>query len=92
MSALGEPAQFGRAVATHAEPLETSVVSSNALVRPVPPLASAMAVPVHVPLVIVPTVAISVPISFDAAIEPARSAFATEAHVHAAEAVSDLGN
>src|SRR4051812_36497844 len=40
----------------------------------VPPLLTAIAVALQVPVVIVPTVAISVPTSFDAAIEPTRSA------------------
>ena len=42
-------------------------------VAPVPPFANAIVVPVHVPLVMVPTVLISVPINFDAGIDPAKS-------------------
>ncbi len=48
------------------------------LVTPVPPFATPIVVPLQVPLVIVPTVVISVPTNFDAVILPARSLFIIE--------------
>jgi len=54
-------------------------LAAVAVVAPVPPFAIAMAVPLHVPLVIVPTEAISVPTNLLAAIEPDKSAFVTDA-------------
>ena len=49
------------------------------VVAPVPPLAIAIVVPLHVPAVIVPTVAMSVPTNFEAVILPAKSPFIIEA-------------
>ena len=53
------------------------MIARDAVIWPVPPLAIAIVVPVHVPVVIVPTVAMSVPTKFDAAIEPANIALVT---------------
>jgi hypothetical protein len=50
-------------------------LAAAAVVAPVPPFAIAMTVPLHVPLVIVPTEAISAPTNLLAAIEPDKSAF-----------------
>ena len=47
------------------------------MVKPVPPLMAATAVPVQVPEVIVPTVAISVPTNFAAVMDPANMALVT---------------
>ena len=51
------------------------VLAATDEVPPVPPFAIAIAVPLHTPVVIVPTVVISVPISLDAAMLPANFAF-----------------
>ena len=55
------------------------VKAAVAVVAPVPPLANAIVVPFHVPAVIVPTVAISVPTNFEAVMLPAKSPFIIEA-------------
>ncbi len=48
------------------------ILAAEDEVAPVPPLVIAIAVPLHVPEVIVPTVAISVPTNLLAAILPAK--------------------
>lgn len=54
-----------------------ALIAFAAVVWPVPPLAIAIVVPFQVPVVIVPTVAISVPTRFEAAIDPASIALVT---------------
>ena len=53
------------------------IVIVDEFATPVPPLEAAITVALHVPVVMVPTVAMSVPTNFEAAIEPANIVFVT---------------